>query len=173
MRSSQSLEQMADEYMAMRKSFSTTNEQSQNSNDIAIVHARAHNFAHKSVSFENGNKTPPLSRRVGNQNDSSKSKLVKCYWCKKLGHKMSECYKRQRQELNNSKVNLKDTEAKSNCLLADNSKQEQRILHDLPIHPLFKPFCTTADIVNSDGNCVQIQMLRDTGALQSVLRVSL
>jgi len=48
---------------------------------------------------------------------------------------MSECSKRQRQELNTSKVNLKDTEAKSNCLLADNSKHEQRILHDLPIHP--------------------------------------
>jgi len=39
-----SLEQMArlaDEYLAMRKSFSATNEQSQNSNDIAIVHVRA------------------------------------------------------------------------------------------------------------------------------------
>ena len=63
-----SLEQMArlaDEYLAMRKSFSATNEQSQNSNDIAIVHVRAQKFAQKSVSFENGNKTPPLSRRVG------------------------------------------------------------------------------------------------------------
>jgi len=89
---------------------------------------------------------------------------------------MSECYIRQRQEFNSSKVNLKDTAAKSNCLLADNSKEEQRILHDFPIHSLFKPFCTTADIVNSDGNCVQVHMLRDTGALQSVLcikRVSL
>ena len=42
----------------------------------------------------------------------------------------------------------------------------------MSIHPLFKPFYTTTDIVNSDGSCVQVQMLRDTGALQSVLRES-
>jgi len=42
----------------------------------------------------------------------------------------------------------------------------------LPIYPLFKPFRTTADIVNSDGNCVQVQMLGDTNALQSVLKES-
>ena len=41
--------------------------------------------------------------------------------------------------------------------------------HELHVHPLFKPFCTTAHIVKADGSSVPIQVLRDTGALQSVL----
>ena len=44
--------------------------------------------------------------------------------------------------------------------------------HDLPVHPLFKPYCTTAHIVKPDGSSIPIQMLRDTGALQSVLSQS-
>jgi len=37
---------------------------------------------------------------------------------------------------------------------------------------MFKPCCTTAYVVKPDGSSVPIQMLRDTGALQSVLKQS-
>ena len=38
------------------------------------------------------------------------------------------------------------------------------------IHPLFKPYCTTAQIVNANGGLTGIKVLRDTGALQSVIK---
>ena len=39
----------------------------------------------------------------------------------------------------------------------------------LPVHPLFVPFCKLATISASDGNVYQVQCLRDTAALQSLL----
>ena len=38
------------------------------------------------------------------------------------------------------------------------------------IHPLLKPYCKPANIVISDGSVRQIQTLRDTGAMQSLLK---
>ena len=41
---------------------------------------------------------------------------------------------------------------------------------DNNIHPLLKPYCNPANIVRSDGSVRQIQTLRDTGAMQSLLK---
>ena len=41
---------------------------------------------------------------------------------------------------------------------------------DNNIHPLLKPYCNPAKIVRSDGSVRQIQTLRDTGAMQSLLK---
>jgi len=38
------------------------------------------------------------------------------------------------------------------------------------IHPLLKPYCNPANIVRSDGSVRQIQTLRDTDAMQSLLK---
>jgi len=38
------------------------------------------------------------------------------------------------------------------------------------IHQLLKPYCNPANIVSSDGSVRQIQTLRDTGAMQSLLK---
>jgi len=46
------------------------------------------------------------------------------------------------------------------------------VTNQWPIHPLFKPYCTTAHIVNSNGSLASIKVLRDTGALQSVIKQS-
>ena len=40
---------------------------------------------------------------------------------------------------------------------------------DNKIHPLLKPYCKPANLVRSDGSVRQIQTLRDTGAMQSIL----
>jgi len=42
---------------------------------------------------------------------------------------------------------------------------------DNKIHPLLKPYCKPANLVRSDGSVRQIQQtLRDTGAMQSLLK---
>jgi hypothetical protein len=39
----------------------------------------------------------------------------------------------------------------------------------LPLHPLFVPYGMNAQVSSPDGTAVDIQMLRDTGALQSLV----
>ena len=51
---------------------------------------------------------------------------------------------------------------------AVNTKQMESI--DKTIHPLFTPYCKPAKIVRNDGSVKQIQTLRDTGAMQSLLK---
>ena len=122
--------------------------------------------------FEKGNKTPTQGRRSFGVSEPAKQKPFTCFWCNKPGHKISECKKRKRYEANKSNANIKDGEAKTNCLLASKCKQETQFKRDERIHPLFKPYCTMAYIVKPNGSTVPIQMLRDTGVLQSVLKQS-
>ena len=41
---------------------------------------------------------------------------------------------------------------------------------DKSVHPLFMPYCKQATIIRPDGSYRQIQTLRDTGAMQSLIR---
>jgi len=127
---------------------------------------------YKTLHFEKGNKTPTLGRHSFETSEYVKQKPFACFWCNKPGHKISECRKRKRQEANRNSANMKDSETKTNCLLDGSCKQTTQFTRDEHIHPLFKPYCTTAYIVKPDGSSVPIQMLRDTGALQSVLKQS-
>jgi len=83
-------------------------------------------------------------------------------------HRISECKQRQRQEADKKKINTQNSEPKTNCVLV----QETNLTHDLPVHPLFKPYYTTAHIVKPDGSSIPIQMLRDSGAVQSLISQS-
>jgi len=168
-RQPKSLEQMArlaDEYLALRKSFSATTEQSQPLNETILVNANTQNSLKSGTNSQKGSR---FFRQPCQNNDWSKPKTFKCFWCNKPGHRISECKQCQRQKADKKKINTQNSEPKTNCLLA----QETNLTHDLPVHPLFKPYCTTAHIIKSDGSSIPIQMLRDTGALQSVLSRSL
>ena len=115
-RQPKSLEQMArlaDEYLALRKSFATT-EQSQPLNESILVNANTQ---------KGGTNSQKGSRFIKpRQNtDWSKPKIFKCFWCNKPGHRISECKQRQRQEADKKKINTQNSEPKTNCYL--NRKQ--------------------------------------------------
>jgi hypothetical protein len=87
-------------------------------------------------------------------------------FCRKTGHKVSQCRIKQRKE----KVSTEPENVKP--VSPDLSAANPSVATRLPIHPLFKQYCTQAHIVKADGTLLPINALRDTGALQAVIRKS-
>ena len=111
---------------------------------------------------------------------------IKCFYCQKANHTISECRLRKKHEAN--KDNKSNSEVKENMVIEANNAsvtttavliessavvdvalQSCEALSVLPVHPLFVPFCKLVTISSSDGNTYQVQCLRDTAALQSLL----
>ena len=121
---------------------------------------------------------PPRSPHVPRKNfDAHKvSTLVKtpqlnppirCSYCKKPNHTISECNKlKRKKEAEARETTVKEVLLTSNVQVASRPASPLPVL---PIHPLFAPFCNVASIINEDGTSVQIKVLRDTAALQSLL----
>jgi hypothetical protein len=49
---------------------------------------------------------------------------------------------------------------------------DSQMAHIMSVHPLFLPYCKSGNIIRSNGSKLSVQMLRDTGAMQSLLRRS-
>lgn len=147
---------LADQYYALRKP--AVNEQ----NDTVLAFGRE-----TSRKWPSSKPSGPVPRQFpksdGVKPDGVKS-IMKCWFCKSPGHKMADCRKRINAEKSNSSV-------KHDCLLTANTNTTTES-DVLPIHPLFKPYCKIGNIVRNDGTKVSIKVLRDTGALQSVLKRS-
>jgi len=94
-RQPKSVEQMArlaDEYLALRKSFAVSTENFQVSNETVLLNARTQKHVpYKTLHFEKGNKTPTPGCRSFETNESVKQKPFTCFWCNKPSHKIYEC----------------------------------------------------------------------------------
>ena len=111
------------------------------------------------------------------QATAQKTKIVKCAYCKLNNHTISECRKLQ-QKLANEKQNV----AHGQCNVCVypltrktqvvNIKQVSDTDGQSAVHPLFTPYCKLATIVRQDGSHKCIHTLRDTGAMQSLLKDS-
>jgi len=168
---------LADEYMALRKSMSTANEQSQRSEETVLLNARSQKYASQkglpSVNTDKPKSPKQSFRHVSNADvakPKSGSSQIQCFFCRKMGHKISECRKRIKKESSNVNLVTHSQEVKPECFVADINSACDTSVNNFSVHPLFKPYCTTAHVVKADGSSVPIQMLRDTGALQSVLK---
>ena len=78
---------------------------------------------------------------------------------------MSECRKLKSKE---AAKGAKTTA--SSQLQVQLQTPDTNVEHVMPVHPLFVPYCKSGNIVRPDGSQLAIQMLRDTGAMQSLLR---
>ena len=113
----------------------------------------------------------PLPYRKQFNSDKQKfaaTKPVTCAYCKKPGHTLSECRKlkqKNAQSVANVHTNSCHTTSTRSIINID---QLENI--DKQVHPLFTPYCKPATIVRSDGSIKHIQTLRDTGAMQSLLK---
>jgi len=170
---------LADEFMAVRKSVLTSNEQSQRSKEPVMLNARSQKYvSQKGLPNVNTNKpqSPKQSYRHVSGADVAKQKSgssqIPCFFCRKMGHKISECRKRLKKEASNVNLLTQSNDVKPDCLVANVNASKDIAVHNVSVHPLFKPYCTTAHIIKADGFSLPIQMLRDTGALQSVLKES-
>jgi hypothetical protein len=180
-RDPKSLEEMAklaDQFVTLRKAISPA-EHYQEIQDNMLVSARP--FVKSTRPWVKPN-VPVVVDKVVESPVEKRDKLysrsdlsqVRCFYCEKTGHKIAQCRAKQQKEEKEVKKDVfpKDSSASQSFLVCDcrplHSNGE--VAFQLPIHPLFKPFCATAHIVNLNGLQAPINVLRDTGTLQSVIK---
>lgn len=91
----------------------------------------------------------------------------KCAYCKSSEHLITSCPRKgcRVAQLSNSHANhnlLVSSNHVFNTIITDNDER---------LHPFFAPFSKVGNIVTDDG-CFSVNILRDTGAVQSLLRRS-
>ena len=176
---------LADQYVALRKQLNP----SQNTNpSVDTQRVVAHNRStfntranhskpqaqsyHDSTSPKKSFNRQQFSASRTNTNNT-RTNTVRCAYCKMTNHTVSECRK-----LKNKQTAEKSSTANVNAntftthLTPQSSVMQIEHISDTqkPVHPLFTPYCKTAIIVRPDGSLRRIQTLRDTGAMQSLLK---
>lgn len=169
---------LADEFIAMRRA----NKGNFRKSDYA-PHSRS-NYSNRSQSKENqkDSQKPVMQNCFDRPDKSFKTNVfkappaatIKCAYCKKPGHNISECYalKRKKQiESSATRDNATNSNQADNCLVAtSHGKVEfQSILRDT-VDPRYRLHCFEATIIRPDKTEFCVTCLRDTAALQSLIR---
>ena len=97
------------------------------------------------------------------------SKIV-CYYCKKAGHTLANCRKSIQNCPNQQRhpmqlVSTVSRQQVDQLMPEPESKPEQYI----PVDPGFAQHCVTSTLVRPDQSQKSVSVLRDTGALQSLV----
>lgn len=182
-----SIDEMAravDQYVSLRKTVITNDTQS-NGN---VLNTYNMENRYKNTSYYS---KPSISNVIQHTAVKTTPKLpspMKCGYCKKPNHSISECRLKLKHETSNKDSQtsaVKETllignlgvstdrfDLSNEDKLCSSSKivsATEEIVSVLPLHPLFAPFCKQAKIYSGDGNVYEVQYLRDTAALQSLL----
>jgi len=162
---------LADQYVALRKQATSTQQTSTETQKFVAHNTDTTQRAQTQFKqHEHKSRSPPLHRKQFPQNKSQTSateteRLI-CAFCKKPDHTISKCKKTEIYAEGNKKsgasVNANSFVAQIKPTVVNNEQMENT---DKTIHPLFTPYCKSANIVRSDGSVRQIQTLRDTGAV--------
>ena len=116
-------------------------------------------------SGRNENSLPPARYNLRSHDNSELSRRQSgptCYYCKKKGHVMSECWALEKREKNKSKTDIvavKTQNSSSDGLSCVESNEE------------YRPFIydELVSLVGEESNAKPIRVLRDTGVSQSIL----
>jgi len=152
---------LADQYVALRRSFPS--EQQPEIKQEVMSNTK---FVGK----------PPFRQFPFKQQTTVKPP-IRCFFCKRPNHTISECRAKKRFD-QKQQTQTVPTQPTTNLLIAANSAVNEvelsveNTLSVLPLHPLFAPFCSDASVHSVDGTSVHIRVLRDTAALQSLIRRS-
>jgi len=98
---------------------------------------------------------------------------VTCFRCHKRGHIISQC-KVQPKIANPAHTNIVSQQVFEPTQDMTNAVQSVTLpVADInTVHPLFEPYCNVGYIVNASGDKSEINILRDTAALQSLISKS-
>ena len=190
--------QLADEYVAIRRPYKKYHDdevetkQTVNSNFRQVNTSRkytgptnsykTHAYENKQGTFQNKNR---FTKQNVHKNSTSlnDTNLGLCFYCHKPNHISRNCpLKAQNMENKKTSVNLV---SRHNKLSRDNLKiipntdlktpytvfpvDKEQDLFKEEIDPLFKPYSSKANIISPDNTKTEISVLRDSGALQSLL----
>jgi len=100
-----------------------------------------------------------------------KGTKVECYYCKKPGHTLAVCRKRLAKLMNNSPSNEPvQLISTLDQVAADGVSSMPAVQHDQhKPDPRFESHCVDAVVVRPDQSVHTVCVLRDTGALQSLV----
>ena len=169
---------LADQYVALRKQSNQGQKSSTDPQKASIAH---------NMSFQKGsqysrpqehgqrNATSPkkMFKPYKQQTHTTTTKVVTCAYCKKPYHTISECKKlKNKQEMEKAKTQSVNTNSFSSTSIRHSPVVSVHNVNEIDKtpHPLFMPYCKPAQIVRTDGSHKQIQTLRDTGAMQSLIK---
>ena len=153
--------QLCDQYVALHKSVSVKHETAGVDNNLQPKVLTVFNSSNnKNVADQKTGKFSPRSKR--------KFPNVICFRCRKRGHIMSQCRVKLKHN-NDVAVTENVTNAETNDV---NTVTVQSSVCNVDVHPLFQPYCKEGSLVHQNGAQTSINILRDTAALQSLLRSS-
>jgi len=160
----------ADNFVTLRKSVSTT-ESSDSTKRMESANVLAFKPPHFPSKQHTDSKPESLKKTASFPKSSQLNPPVRCRYCRKPNHTISECFKLKRKKEMEGETH--ETSVKQVLLASEMQVQDtDNVISPLPVfpvHPLFAPFCNDASICCDDGTQVGIKVLRDTAALQSLL----
>ena len=168
---------LSDQYVALQKSVQPCSQTSTTSNNDSVktvAYAKQDNSKqttytkfrdNKKQSFRGFNRKPLQSNH-----ESIPDSQTWCAYCKKNNHTIRECWKlkqKEKESTDKSKSVNATTSSEIHlfCNIADNTVETT-----LPVHPLFVPYCKTSVLVRPDGSLRSICTLRDTRAMQNLIK---
>ena len=176
---------LADQYVALRKQSSLQQNTSSGNADNVIAHNRS-NFKNAAATqrpnnqySHNANTSPKkFFKPYKSAPTAPRANTVICAYCKKPNHTVSECRKLKQKQAAELAEQKQASTASMNTNVADTSHADKpSVLHvaeakdtEMSVHPLFAPFCSPVTIIKPDGYHRNIQTLRDTGAMQSLIK---
>ena len=120
------------------------------------------------VGVEGNVKTPSSPPKPSSSFTGQPRSKVICYYCKKPGHVMATCHKRlaklsgvHNQHQGNNAGN------QGNPIQLVHTEQPRTLV--VEVDPRFKSHCVNAVLIRPDKTSYSVQVLRDTGALQSLV----
>ena len=166
---------LADQYVALRKQVNQSQSSSFSSSETHQVVSHNRGAGNTSSTSQrpyeryqcNSDTSFKKFFKHSKTSSSPKSNTVSCAYCKLPNHTISECRKQKQKQAKDKPQSSVNTNS-----LASLSPVKCPVLHttqskdaEIPVHPLFAPYCKTATIVKQDGSHRQITTLRDTGAM--------
>jgi transposase InsO family protein len=176
--------QLADEFTAMRRankvkkpnfsqnsarSFQSTSGDAQPEVQNTVLQNAANFKAKPSFMKQDERKTTAVR---DHRESAPPAATVKCAYCKKLGHTIQQCFKLKRKNENASSETVRAEPSQAdNCLIStivdrDNFDSHLREFVD----PRYRPHCFEVTVVKPDRSELKLTCLRDTAALQSLVR---
>ena len=120
--------------------------------------------------FNNKNNKDLAAHKTGKFSPKSKRTFrnITCFRCHKRGHIMSVC----RVKLQHNNVVAVTENVANNETNDVQAVTVQSSVCNVDLHPLFQPYCMEGVLVHPNREQTSINILRDTAALQSLLRSS-
>lgn len=175
---------LSDQYIAIRKNKKhdtvTKPYLQRTHNNTSFVQQSGTSTATSSTQVDthyDNNEKQKLSQDTNKPNNDSKedkpfktSKNVVCFYCRKPGHTISNCAKRLAKEASKTSTPINLIARKQEIPMVEKPvANKNELILDIAIDPGYKDYCINVTLVKPDSSHRNITLLRDTGALQSLL----